>query len=118
GAGGSGVAGFSLLGAPMVSAPTAHGFTLDTVLRSGEPARLRARVRAQGEAAWIDAGAATVTAPDLARWSVTGLAAGRRYDYEIEGVSDGTASQPRMLYAGSAVTARPAGTPFTFALIA
>ena len=117
GAGGIGQAAFSLLGAPMVSAPTPRGFTLDTVLRAGDPARLRARVRAQGEVAWIEEGPAAVVAPDLARWSVSGLAAGRRYEYEIQAASDG-ASEPRTLYAGSAVTARPAGTPFTFAMIA
>jgi hypothetical protein len=117
GAGGIGQAAFALLGAPMVSTPTPHGFTLDTVLRAGDPARLQARVRAQGEATWIEEGPATVVAPDLARWSVNGLAAGQRYEYEVQAASAG-AVEPRTLYAGSAVTARPAGTPFTFALIA
>ena len=106
-----------LLGAPMVSAPTAHGFGLDTVLRSGDPARLRARVRAQPDAAWVDAGLPTVLTPDLARWAVEGLLPGRRYEYQIQAAPDGEA-EPRTLYAGSAVTRRPAGAAYTFAVLA
>src|SRR5213076_215386 len=44
--------GFKLVGPPLVSAPTPHGFLLDTVLRAGDPANLRAQLRAEGSAAW------------------------------------------------------------------
>lgn len=111
---------FELLGAPLVFAPTRQGFGISVVLRAGDPARLRARVRAPGggSPAWVDLGAPLVPAPDLARWSSTGLEAGQRYAYEIRADDDDAdGGPPPALYSGSAATAPDPGTPFTFALI-
>lgn len=100
---------FELLGAPLIFAPTAHGFGLNVVLRSGEPSALRARVRAGAQSDWTDVGLPAVPATDIAQWSVGGLQAGQRYDYEIRA--------DRSLYLGSAVTTRDPGASFSFAVL-
>src|SRR5216110_360502 len=105
-----------------IFAPTASGFGLSAVLRSGNPSLLRARVRGESAAAWNDIGAPATPAADVAQWSVTGLQPGRRYAFEIScapGASAETGlacAQP--LYVGSAATARPPGASFTFAVMA
>jgi hypothetical protein len=109
---------FVLLGAPLVSAPHAHGFTLDVVLRAGDPSGLRARFRVEGVVAWTDAAPPTSPAPDIARWSIEGLAPGQRYDYEIHAAEDDAENRDQPLYVGSAVTARAPGSAFTFAILA
>jgi predicted phosphodiesterase len=86
------------------------------VLRAGDPAVLRLRVRDEAETAWTGVGAPTSPATDVAQWAVTGLAPGRRYLYEI--LVAGSAGSGTPLYAGSAVTARPPGSTFTFAALA
>lgn len=103
-----------LVGAPLVFAPTAHGFGLSVVLDQGSPASLGVRVRAAGTATWGGAAAPVVRSFDLAEWRVDGLAAGARYEYEVVGRST---MGETALYAGSLVTQRPAGASFTFALI-
>src|SRR5262245_8749573 len=80
---GEGDGGLKLLGAPLIFAPTAHGFGLSVVLRSGDSTSLRARVRDEAVATWSDIVAPTAPAADIAQWSVTGLAPGRRYAYQI-----------------------------------
>ncbi len=112
---GSDATGIALLGAPLIFAPTAQGFGLSVVLRSGDPSTLRAAVRADAQSDWIDLGAPTSPAADIAQWSIAGLAPGRRYAYAISAKANGP-GQP--IYAGSAVTTRAAGSPFTFAIIA
>jgi hypothetical protein len=83
---------------------------------------LRARVRDESATAWSDLGAATARpADDVAQWSITGLAAGRRYAYEICAPAEGSEIASACdvpLYAGSAATAPPPGTPFSFAVVA
>jgi hypothetical protein len=129
--GGGGDAGFALLGAPLVFAPTPRGFGLSVVLRSGDPTALALRVRDEELSSWEVLGPPLSPAADLARWTVDGLAPGRRYVYEVSapgaaggdaGVAagDGGVAGPLAvaLYTGSAVTAPAPGTPFTFALIA
>jgi hypothetical protein len=107
--------GFDLVGAPLIFAPTSHGFGVNVALRTGDPSLLSARVRAIGGADWTDLGLPVLPAPDIAQWAAEGLAAGQSYDYEVDANGD---AEPQVLYAGSAITARPPGTPFTFAIIA
>jgi hypothetical protein len=106
------------LGAPLIFAPTAQGFGLNVVLRSGAPSALRARVRDEGQSDWTDIGAPTSPAADIAEWTVSGLAPGHRYLYEVRVAAPAGAGLGSMLYAGSAVTARPPGGTFTFAALA
>jgi hypothetical protein len=96
-------AALSLLGAPLIIGPTAHGFGLNVVLRSGDPAALRAEVRDDASPDGRDLGPPSSPAADIAAWSVEGLEPGRRYAYQIRAAAgDGTP-----LYSGSAVTALP-----------
>jgi calcineurin-like phosphoesterase family protein len=113
--------GFELLGAPLIFAPTAHGFGLNVVLRRGDPRQLQARVREESDAFWLGLGVGTSPASDVAQWVVDGLAPGRRYHYEICVRQDGdfgVLACDGLVYAGSAVTTRPPGTAFTFAAMA
>jgi Calcineurin-like phosphoesterase len=115
-------AAFELLGAPLIFSPTARGFGLSVVLRSGDPPALRARVRDEAGSGWTDAGFATSPGADVAQWSVDGLQPGHRYAYEIclrgAGAPRGATSCEHLLYAGSAATTPAPGTSFTFAAIA
>jgi len=114
-------AGFELLGAPLIFNPTARGFSLSVVLRTGDPAALRAQVRDESQGGWIDAGAGTLPASDIAQWTIADLQPGRRYAYQICVEGDGgggTIACVRPLFSGSALTARPPGSSFTFAAMA
>jgi hypothetical protein len=116
GGGGVDLSGFELLGAPLVFAPTASGFRVNVALRTGDPSALRARLRDEASAGdWQELALPALPADDVATWTVAGLAPGRRYAYEVRATSAGG---DRTLYAGSAVTARPPGTPFDFAVLA
>lgn len=106
---------FSLVGAPLIFAPTSHGFGLNVVLRTGDPSLCTARVRLGGTTDWTDLGPPALPAPDIAQWSVDGLSAGQSYDYEVGANND---AGPQVLYDGSAVTARDPGASFTFTVIA
>lgn len=110
---------FELVGAPLVFTPTTHSFGVNAVLRSGEPAALRLRVRDPSALDWTDLASPSSPAPDIAEWTVEGLESGRRYDYEIRvsGTAEGGGGQDPSLYLGSAVTAREPGSAFTFALL-
>lgn len=112
-AGAAGDGGIRLRGAPLVFTPTAQGFGLSVVLETGDPSRLQARLRPAGADVWEPALAPRVPAPDLAEWTFDGLAPGTRYEYSVAEADDSA-----VVYAGSAVTQRPAGEPFTFALLA
>ncbi|MBN2574571.1 MAG: metallophosphoesterase [Deltaproteobacteria bacterium] len=103
-----------LVGAPLVFNPTARGFGLNAVVATREPSSLRARIRPAGAPLWGESVAPTVRGTDIAEWHFDGLAPRARYEYEIllPGADAGSA-----VYAGSAVTQRPTGAPFTFALI-
>lgn len=102
--------GLELIGAPLVFAPTPEGFGVNVVLRSGDPSTLRLWVREEGALQWSDIGPPSHRTEDVAQWSVQGLEAGRRHEYRI-------AAPGLSLYSGTAMTARPPGTPFRFALI-
>jgi 3',5'-cyclic AMP phosphodiesterase CpdA len=108
-----------LLGAPFLFSPTASGFGVNAVLEVGTPADLSLQVRQVG-AEWSAPTAATVRAPDVAQWSVSGLAAGSRYDYRlVEGapkVND-TGDELITVFEGSGITQKPAGAAYTFALL-
>jgi 3',5'-cyclic AMP phosphodiesterase CpdA len=106
-----------LVGAPLIFAPTAHGFGINAVLRSGDPAVLRARVRDESALDWTDLGAPTSPAADIAQWAVVGLEPGRRYAYELRVTGAAVGAQEQSIYLGSAVTAREPGSAFTFALL-
>jgi hypothetical protein len=106
--------GHRLVGAPLAFAATTRGFGLSVVLEAGTPATLGLRIRASDTGSWGEAAAPVVRATDLAQWSVEGLAPGTRYQYEVVGCS---ALGETALHAGSVVTQRPPGDPFTFALI-
>ena len=114
GSGGAQDGALQLQGAPLAFAPTTHGFGLSVVVQSGSPAMLGLRTRAAGAPSWGEAMAPLVRATDLAEWSVEGLAAGVRTDYQIIGCS--TAGET-VLHGGHVVTQRPAGQSFTFGLI-
>jgi 3',5'-cyclic AMP phosphodiesterase CpdA len=114
GTGGSENPGVRLLGAPLTYNPTAHGFLLNAVLRSGAPEALRAYVRESDTAARREIVMPTFPADDVVTWSVDGLEPGTRYVYEVTGTDDGA---ERVLYTGAATTRRNPGDSFTVALI-
>jgi 3',5'-cyclic AMP phosphodiesterase CpdA len=106
-----------LLGTPLIFAPTMQGFGLNVVLRSGDPLALRAHVRDEASQDWMDLGAPSALAADVAQWQVTGLAPGRTYTYEIRMSNVGADGSEQTLYSGSAVTMREPGSSFTFAVL-
>jgi 3',5'-cyclic AMP phosphodiesterase CpdA len=103
-----------LLGAPLAFAPTTRSFGLNAIVAKGYPSALLARVRPVSTSTWGTQIPATVLGLDVAQWRFHGLAPGTRYEYEILATSS---SGTRPLYAGSATTQKPAGQPFTFALL-
>lgn len=132
GSGGSPVVHTPLRGAPLVFAPTASGFGVSAVTDTADPNELRLHVRAQGAADYGAPLAPEVRAADLAEWHVTGLVAGTRYEFEVTtgdfGVAAGAAGQAgeagaaavvaeTVLFDGRAMTERPPGASYTFALL-
>jgi hypothetical protein len=108
-----GGAALELLGAPLLFAATPNGFGVSTVLRTGDPGALALQIQAGPGADWTDVDPPATPARDIAQWTVTGLQPGQRVPYRLL-----SKQQPDVpLYAGSGQTARPAGQPFTFALI-
>jgi hypothetical protein len=105
---------FGLLGAPLPFAPTTHGFGLNVVEAHGNAPALRARIRQQGTTSWGTTAPPEVRGSEVAQWAFEGLLPGAHYEYEIIGAG---ANQDTLLYSGNVVTQRPAGEPFTFALI-
>jgi len=101
-----------LVGPPLLFAPTASGFGLSVVTEVGDPTQLRAHVRPLGETRWGAPQVPRKRASNLAEWSIGGLSPGTAYEYEIL-VGD----EPTPAYSGSVTTERPAGQPFTFALV-
>jgi hypothetical protein len=110
--------GFELVGAPLLFAPTASGFGVSVVLRSGDPTMLSLELRADDESPWTLAPPPLSPAPDIAQWQVDGLAPGHRYSYAVLAPVDAGAGSAVPLYVGSAATAPPPGTAFTFAALA
>jgi len=106
----------TLLGPPVVFAPTTHGFGVSAVVAQGSPSQLRARVRPAGQAtaSWGSPLAPAVRAQDLAEWNLDGLSAGVGYEYRL---SVGTGSHETPLFQGAVTTQRPVGQSFTFALV-
>ena len=105
---------YVLQGAPLPFSPTMHGFGLNAVLASGDPATLRAHVRAVGTTSWGAIALPAIRGADIAQWVFEGLSPGIRFEYEIL-APVGSAYSP--LYSGSAVTQRQPGEAFTFSLI-
>jgi hypothetical protein len=103
----------TLLGAPLLFAPTAEGFGVSVVLSAGDPASLGVRVRPDGAPEWGEiVRLPEVRARDLAQWRVTGLTAGTRYQYQIF-----ARGAEVVLYEGSVMTQRPQGASFSFAMV-
>lgn len=111
GAGNGDDAGAVLLGPPVVFAPTAQGFGISAVVAQGPASALRARVRPRGQSSWGNAVAPVARAQDLAEWTLDGLSPGAGYEYQI------SAGGGTPLFQGAVTTQRPAGQPFTFALV-
>ncbi len=113
--------GVELLGAPLIFAPTTHGFGISVVLRKGDPTALQLRVRAESASNVTGWGPGTSPAADVAQWSVSGLQPGQRYVYDICLRQDGAfgpVACDGLLYTGSAVTTRAPGDSFTFVAMA
>jgi hypothetical protein len=105
---------YELQGAPLPFSPTMRGFGLNAVLASGNPATLRAHVRAADTTAWGAMAPPAIRGTDIAQWVFEGLSPGIRFEYEILAPA-GSGYLP--LYSGSAVTQRQPGEAFTFSLI-
>lgn len=100
----------ALLTAPLIFAPTPHGFGLNAVVHEADPSLLRAEIRPAGAVAWSEPAAPSVPADDVAQWRFEGLEPGSRYEYRVSGVGSP--------YEGSTLTQRAADdTDFSFALI-
>lgn len=112
--GAGGAPGPSLWGAPLVFAPTAKTFSVSAILENADPADLRAHVREPGDSSWSNAMKPEVRADDLAEWVFEGLTPNTRYDYRIVLRVDGEEEE---LYQGKALTRRPEGEAFSFAMI-
>jgi hypothetical protein len=106
--------GLELLGAPFLFAPTPSGFGVSVVLRAGDPTTLALRTRADDSGPWTLADVPLSPAPDIAEWHVSGLLPGHRYSYLVFLPGDEGSESDLPLYFGSAATAPPPGTPFTF----
>src|SRR5690606_18069803 len=81
---------------------------------------LSLQVRTTGAAGWGAPTPAVVRASDVAEWSVSGLTAGTRYDYRlVEGAAkvDDGGGELLSVFEGSGITQKPAGQPYTFALL-
>ena len=104
----------NLLGAPLLFSPTSHGFGVSAILRAGDLETLHLRLRPTASSPWTDVGPPTVRASDLAEWTVDGLEAGTRYEYQV---TDCSQTGGKILYANRAITQRPPGQSFTFALV-
>jgi hypothetical protein len=107
----------TLVGAALVAAPTAEGFRLNAVLRSGDPKELRAHVRLAGMTSWTELGAPASPASDVAEWAVVGLGPGQLYQYEVLVAGGADSDASRVLTSGAAMTRRAPGTSFTFDLL-
>lgn len=112
--GAGGAPGPNLMGAPLVFAPTAKTFSVSAILENGDPADLRAYVRKAGDTEWGSAMKPLVRADDLAEWEFGGLTRNTRYDYRVVLRVDGDEEE---LYQGKALTKRPEGEAFSFAMI-
>lgn len=103
----------ALVGAPLIFAPTASSFGVNAVTRDGiDPAALALQVLRAPDGGWETLDPPDHPAADVAQWSVSGLPAGARVPYRLLRAED----PAHPLYSGSAATAPPPGTPFTFAL--
>jgi hypothetical protein len=105
---------FETFGTPLVFAPTPSSFGVNAVFTAGDPASTLARIRVEGVADWSAAVPPEVRAEDLAEWQFAGLEPATRYEYEVYAMVDGAEFS---VYRGRAVTTRPPGSSFAFALI-
>jgi 3',5'-cyclic AMP phosphodiesterase CpdA len=104
-----------LVGAPLIFAPTQHGFGLNVVTTARASWELELCVRPRGGTEWTGTAAPVLPTDDIAQWSVDGLDAGTRYEYQVSAVRG---SELARLYSGRVTTQRKPGTRFTFAILA
>ena len=120
GVGGSGNMGgaasteVALIGAPLVFAPARGSLGVSAAVGRGSKENLRLRMREDSASTWSDPLPPEHPADDLAEWRLTDLGEGIRYEYRIE---DERAGDTRIVYEGSATTARPPGEPFEFVIL-
>lgn len=103
-----------LLGAPLVFATTADGFSLNAVTVGGDASELSARARQPGSDDWRP-GAPSSRGSDVLEWKFGDLSAGTRYEYQV--VRTDPEGDAVTLFAGDIVTQRPPGSEFSFALL-
>jgi 3',5'-cyclic AMP phosphodiesterase CpdA len=105
----------ALVGAPMVFAPTAFGFSLSVVSATGDAAPLRAFARPVSGGDWSVDTTRDYPTADAVEFTFLGLTPGTVYEYRVilpvEGDDD------LELATGRVTTQRPPGQDFTFALI-
>jgi hypothetical protein len=104
-----------LVGAPLIFAPTGHGFGLNVVTTPRATWELEACVRREGGAEWTGIAPPALPTEDIAQWSVDGLEADTRYEYQV---SAARGFELAALYSGTVMTQRDPGTRFTFAVLA
>ncbi len=105
----------SLVGAPLVFNPTATSFSLSAVAANGDAAPLRALARSEFGSDWIASVARDFPTPDAVEFTFDGLEPGTEYVYQV--IATISSGDDAVLASGRAVTQRPAGESFTFALI-
>src|SRR5262245_52096741 len=85
-ASGSGASGgleppqYTLVGTPLVFAPTADSFRVSVVLASGQPEALSATMYTVGSGSRVEKGEREFPASDVVNWTFRGLKAGTRYE--------------------------------------
>src|SRR5690606_33013543 len=104
-----------LHGAPLIFNPTANSFEINVVVSHGDPAKLQASVRGDGQADFAPLPSPSHRASSIAEWKADGLSAGTRYDYRITSLEPERTGE--VLFEGSAITQRPPGQEFSFTII-
>jgi 3',5'-cyclic AMP phosphodiesterase CpdA len=103
------------LGAPLIFAPTANGFSVNVALYTGAPESLRLYYRSADSEPWSEALEPVFPAEDMVEWRLEGLEAGTMYQYLISGAEADNIE--KTLFRGEAITQRPKESEFTFALL-
>lgn len=104
-----------LHGAPLIFNPTANSFEINVVVSHGDPAKLQASVRGEGQADFAPLPPPSHRASSIAEWKADDLSAGTRYDYRITSLEPERTGE--VLFEGSAITQRPPGQEFSFTII-
>ncbi len=115
GSGGADAVPLGLVGAPMVVLPTEDSFDVSVIHRGDPIDSLVLQYRPLVDlGSFTDAGPPVVMTDEIAQFHVSELQAGTVYQYQV---LDTSTFPVNVLYLGRAVTQRPAGDEFDFALI-